>query len=916
MDELIHFYLQSTEALLRAAGIPAPIAEALTAEVGNGRPEPAAIALEKAAKAGLLSEAIAAALSMLLTRLSRVTGNVSNDSVPLDDLADAVAVMLSAAELSMQIGTRPMAYNFYEVAYHFGAIFDRPALDVAQKLRELSNPEKVDQFHSAIWRLAIEHVRDCCERRTDWLSCLDAVELALVCPVENPALQADLFSRLLQQVGKAQDTPISELALIVAVQSPRSGWDAGKRSAAMRMVAASRLGPTVDRLSPDQLEIISTAEAQIMFDDMRQLLTPTHVPSPYVTWHELMLGHQRLAGAVPLGRSLIAKSTRTELLLLDLAHEIGHAFVLQGPIGIRQAAYRAAIHYLELLILNIARERDESVELSEVPVTSVLPASAAARAAARLQVAVAFRAAIEQSVWTPWLEGVSMYVELLCDPKEDPTEISALHQCIRSLIDFNIPRNEEESDDAYSQRFADTSAAEFEEFFSNALRSRSRLNHLRYFDDAQGQRRTVSDLYCLGYLIVRSVVSAWEVTLGTRLAPAIAVKLLLNATRAGTFGTGIDVLPIDSDCTLECRIRFLAWVQSLAALPRDTLADFFTAVGRDDKGVVWIWKDGLPQRVTPASVDEATIFYEGQFDSFQRSAAHLAGLNTTCDDGSPNTHVTFLTSLFEQYVAWRRLLPIGRDMSRLLFLDAPGRVGLCTRTYIGETTKEPTSQTEPYADDPRYNHRYWTLDGGVKEAERLRRACGRVGSARLLTTRIVDFGGHPDAPFERANTSYVCSFLKSEYSRVVPWAMDDDISDTHPEFSSLLESRMFPPLRFLNEDDTIGSLSFLKDRLSNAVANDPIALIANSVDFETLALDVAMEASATAFAQGSTSQFRESYEQAMRTTAGRLAVARWMFGTGFGKPVVQEPSLSGQRLPRMIFNAQAFSGITPFGASV
>lgn len=61
MDELIRFCLQSTVALLRAAGIPASIAEALTAKVGNGQSESAVTDLEKAANADLISTASATA---------------------------------------------------------------------------------------------------------------------------------------------------------------------------------------------------------------------------------------------------------------------------------------------------------------------------------------------------------------------------------------------------------------------------------------------------------------------------------------------------------------------------------------------------------------------------------------------------------------------------------------------------------------------------------------------------------------------------------------------------------------------------------------------------------------------------------------------------------------------------------------
>jgi hypothetical protein len=661
------------------------------------------------------------------------------------------------------------------------------------------------------------------------------------------------------------------------------------------------------------MEVLSNVEAQVMFDDMRQLVAVNSLVVPQITWHDVTLRHQRLATAVPVGRSLVADPARTGLFLLDLAHEIGHAFVLQGPIGMRQAAFRAAIHYLELELLNAFPQGEMLSTTNEIQVSSELPDGTRAQALAETQAAVALRAAIEQAVWTPWLEGVSMYIELLCDPKDDPTEISGVHSCIRSLIDFNIPQDDGESSDDYLKRFADMAAQQFEDFFSKVLRKRARLNLLSYLDDAQGTRRVRSDMYCLGFLIVRSVVSAWEATLGARLAPVVALKLLLNATKGATFDAFPDARDIDAHYMELCQINFFAWLKNLASLSKHILADFFVAVRPSEVGASWIWKDGIPYKNLESST-EADEENARRFNELNELAVALSAGKSTSPLPTYSVRTETVLELVNQYLAWNRLLPVGRDRARLLFFDSPGRVGLCIRSYTGDVNLG-TGAEKAYRNDPRYNHTVWTLKGGKNEADQLRRACGTAGSARLLTTRIIDFGGLLDSPSPSGSTSYLCSFLKSEFARIVPWSTHVDIASAHPKFVKLLESRVFPPLTFADEENTLASLSFLARRLEKSSSGHSVSSLAMSIDFHKGALDVAMEASAMAFSQSSVNFFRESYEQTMNTTDGRLAFARAVFATGVGQPAPVEAMLHGKSLPTIILDSQSPSGIRRFGAA-
>ena len=120
-------------------------------------------------------------------------------------------------------------------------------------------------------------------------------------------------------------------------------------------------------------------------------------------------------------------------------------------------------------------------------------------------------------------------------------------------------------------------ATKFENAVSQALAHYSRRTHRGYFAN-EGPLR---DVYIIGYLVVRSVVARWEVTLGKRIKPIFAVKLLQNATQAGT----LDVLPLDlyepSEFRTAARSRFITWLKNLAALPKEAIERFLSTGAAD-----------------------------------------------------------------------------------------------------------------------------------------------------------------------------------------------------------------------------------------------------------------------------------------------------------------------------------------------
>jgi hypothetical protein len=245
----------------------------------------------------------------------------------------------------------------------------------------------------------------------------------------------------------AVGTPIQELIVSYFVQAPAIGISAEKRSRAIQLLCGGKTPSDGRKVTEQAMETLAMAPSQTMFDDMRQRLQPAKSTDPYIEWSNVAVRHDRLSGAVPLGRSLIADIERTKWLLPDLVHEIGHAIALLGYIGINQSAFRAVTHFLESICIGLDGDPVAPGKNQALP---SLPGNQFARALASLQLRAAANATVAQAVWTPWLEGLSMYFELVCDPKDDETEISAVHDCLRLLIDFVVERRGNESGEDYS----------------------------------------------------------------------------------------------------------------------------------------------------------------------------------------------------------------------------------------------------------------------------------------------------------------------------------------------------------------------------------------------------------------------------------------------------------------------------------
>lgn len=921
MEELVQSYLRSLYSLLVALGTENTAAQRVASYVYAGHPDAGMLAefYLKKSSGGLLGAR--AFLPLLFDSLAEVTPLIKQAKSRVVDLENAGKILADVGVVAESLNVSHLAYNIHEAAYELLAVHDRPALHCAEKLRQLSNPQNVDQYHTAIWRLAIERLRHACDYQAHWLPALDVIELALTCPVSQPELQQTLLERLNSQISRTGEAVIRELSAIVTLQAPASAVDADLRRQLITMLASAKWGSQLSECDPALVEYQANLEAQVMFDNMRLKLLPRKKETPRLNTHDRTFHHHRLIDAVPLGVSLIAEPRRTAQLLVDMAHEIGHAVVLQGALGAQQAVYRAVVTFCE-----VALQPELITPGAQLAALVDLPSGDSARVLANIQLGAAEKAAVELAVWRPWLEGISMYIELLCNPKDDPSQISPVYTCLRSLIDFNIPKEAGEEKQQYIERFTQTVINPFETFLSGAIVGRSRLAHIGYFNPREV---TAREIYCLGYLLVRSIVSAWERTMGRHISPGVAVKLLIQATQSGTIEAVPDPLADAPTHWEQAQRRHLVWLRSLSKLSKNELEAFFAPIPSDARGRQWVWRDGRPH---PTDPDGEAVASRARGMRAEHQAASLAGLDPTKDSDTQRVLLNALMGTLARQQEWSGLLPIGSDKSRLVFLGNSGRVSLVVRTYYydvkgpeavpaaaAETGANP-DPASPAAEalEPRYNIRSWLLEGGEVEADCLRQAFGRAGTARVHVTRIFDLVGHPSAPRAPDSGSYICAFLPPDFIYVMDGLTKADISKSHPAFAKMLASRVFPPFAFPNEEATIASLAFLGDRAKRSRFNPRLPAPPSDDSLAELSQDVAFSGAALAFAGGSVEKFRSAYEAAMQAPAYRVGIARLLYASGLSLPLekdyaVEQPALKGKSLSKLVFSSAACSAVTPFG---
>lgn len=829
-------------------------------------------------------ERVGHAFLALASVLPRLQGDLSD--------ADAEAIAAEcreAGELCAEIHASDMAFTLFNVADILVRAVDDPDLELARRLLDTAQPANRDQFAEAAWRFAAERLRASIDARGEWIAALDAVEFALaVPPAERVDLRRSLFLQLVDVATQTGGTPLEPVLPLVVAQAPAGSTDADaqQRVRAAMLDLAGAVEPSVP---PALVQFLAAVRAQNAVDDLRVELAGLPALGPGLSWHDLSLRHARLRAAVPLGRALVADVDRTGQFALELVHEVGHAYCLLGPVGWTRMALRAAVHYLEMVLVDAAGEAGQGSATEQQPLAQ-LPPTPLALAVARHQRDLARRATLLEATWTPWLEGVAVYLELLCDPSESANEILAPHAVVRGLVDWDARAREGESEAAFAARYGDLSARQFELFYREALNRCSRLRHVAYAESGPA-----ATPYLCGYLTVRSVVSRWEQTVGRRLPPVRAMKVLLDATRNGVVAA---LAPIDDPLETygnTSRERLLHWIDALAALDRDVLEAVLAEVSPDDVGRRFAWHDGVPAPATP----EAAVDMAGALAQIDDAALRVIFGGV---DAGP-AHSDAFRSLARLYRERATLLPVGFDRARLLLLDGSDRIVLCPRTYAGLQGGPEDLALQ------RYSIASWPAPGGEAAVSALREACARAGTARADVVRIVDMAGDPDGPFGTPGLSYVCARLGDAWSHVTIGYRSATLGDAHGAFRDRLLSRMRPMPFTAHESETLGSVAFLTDRLRAAGIDDgaidgaldkgaSVNLIGYAMCARALGVDAGVAAAAI--------------DTALGDRAARQQIFGYLHASGRARPASQPASPASQPLAHLMMDAAAHSGITPY----
>jgi hypothetical protein len=840
------------------------------------------------------------ALNQSLPRAARVfAAMLATDSPTSELLLEAAETLEMLGDCATAMDAPDMAYNLYEVSSGCGAPIDRAALRVATLLRELADPKNVDQLGAAAWRYATERLRASLDQQSDWMEAIDAVETALTVWVSQPVHQAQLYEPLERVLlHHAENTPLAGLTAIVPTQAPPHAL-ALERRLQFSNVVLGQQAPTAPvgvsrQRTAEAVAFLASVKAQAVIDDLRLKLGGGVPPSDTsMTWHDLSLEHRGLISAVPLGRALVADPERTGELVLELVHEITHAYCLLGPIGWAHRAYRAGISYLEMLMAHGSAAPTWPNAMPTLP--------AAAALLAQRQLATLLRSEMLVAVWTPWLEGVAVYMELLCDPKDDPNEINLPFTAVRSLIDFpSLERRPSETDDELHERYGDHVAAEFEAFYSSVCRRKSRVRHLAYLrQDDEGT------IYLTGYLLVRSIVARWEHTLGHRLSPVRAAKLLLDATRNGSMAA---IPPLDTpleEFIDACYERMASWLQRIADLDRESLSTFLQSVRRHEGSRMTSWLTGRPQTVEPDSTVEIEEFTR-QYEALRDGAAQwIFGEPAPADpEDRLAQHYAAYRDLCEVQNRLAGILPVGRDYARLL-LGADGRTTVCPRTYAGIIP--PTADNAGQLADPRYSVASFFLQDPGQLPE-LRRLCAVLETSRVLVTRVVDLVGNRRMP---AGSSYVYLGLDTAWNHIRLGYVGQELGEEWEDINDLIAARVNAGALTGDEATTLASLQFLAQRYEGVAPASGLAESARGFDRTEYARTVGLSACALAF-----SADPELVEKCFEATTPEQLnqLAQYLHKTGWDE--AGDLDIGEATLASIVASTESYSGVIPFGGPV
>ncbi|MBX3645905.1 MAG: hypothetical protein KF720_22850 [Rubrivivax sp.] len=812
----------------------------------------------------------------------------NGDEAPLGRALQALATKLQ------DVAEGYSAFLLCEVAYALGDGGADDRFELTRLQLRLASVDNASEFHLRAWRHAVEACRRALARGSDWLPAIDAVELALTLPLPQPDRQAESMQSLHAALGRAERTALAPLLLAYWCQGPLQAFDrATLRDKIVRYLRAiDALPSAVDVSDADEddlpwLRAVAATYCQPHVDDARLALAPAPPPdaAAEIAWSDHTLRHVRYLDAVPLRRSLLVDLDRTGDTVMELVHELTHAHTLLGPLGWARTACRSAVLYLEMLLYDhvpgVGKPRERALwkDLSPLDAVTAPDGPSLVPLLCDAQLAALWRSKLLQAVWLPWLEGLAVYVELCCDPRGDPHGILAPHAALRSLVDVHVDARPGEAAEHWRQRLDAELTQAFDSFYGSALQRNARLRHIGYLRSAHQP-----ELYLLGYLVVRSLVSRWELQLGRPVAPMIAARLLLDATRNGSaqalpgLAAGLDEFEAQARRGLE------DFVAGLAALPTDVLARYLLPTESDDAPPRrHRWVDGVPVPMTAgdgAPADDLQL--RAEHASLRQRSVDLALRGPLATEllheadlaAAAARHAQGITQLFDTLHSQSSLVAVGRCRARVVVLDAErGRVLLCPRTFAG--LGGPGGP--PELAKTRYSIRMVQLEGGATELQRLQRACRQQRTARVLCSRVVDLVGLSDSPFAAPSTSYV-HFGLGDWQLLSAGDTMRPVGPSYAAFAELVRLRVDPPGLMRDEARTLDRAAFLLARLQGGLTQGPAARRLSALDEGRLASDSAAGLAARAFAR-TAAELQSSATALIDAPAEHAAVADYLCGS-------------------------------------
>ena len=323
----------------------------------------------------------------------------------------------------------------------------------------------------------------------------------------------------LQEIARALDSRIARALVWLAGDAPD---DDDSESAAMRRALSVYTRPVWeldDRELAAALPLIASLvpdveEVTALPPDMTALQLET-------SWTTGTFDHPRYRQAIPHGRTLFREG-RLESILFEVTHEVTHVVSMLGGLGAAAMALRAAALELEATLWahvpgeESDRDGDQTGDQDHderrlrardslvAPLTDHT-ALALGQAEQALEPVRCMR--ILQRVWTPWLEGLAVFLELGSDPSDGDVS-SLIGDVLANLVDVYVPGAAEgEIDLDQIDALLSGARSETERLYTDLLATSARPR-LRHYLGSRWSK------YGPGYLAVRGVLATWRRTLG------------------------------------------------------------------------------------------------------------------------------------------------------------------------------------------------------------------------------------------------------------------------------------------------------------------------------------------------------------------------------------------------------------------